>query len=252
MKKIICVLLCLLLASSAVACAKNEKNVEGGNMSKVENNKTLNGPYMIRSADWPIYDTSDSLVDAADMVFIGRITEIEFQVLDAANALPVSDSTSEYARELYTIYNVEVVTSYKGDTTKVSKIRVMGGMVDYEAEQQLQVMEEGEAFAIEAGIPIWDNYEKVQCELGGTYLFVLKQFDTGYPTIVNLEQAVFSVDDPTKKRTIGNNLNTYYSGDIDEFNNPLISVEDIITEFGKDMLDEFVQNWENGVYADRG
>lgn len=248
MKKTLSLLLCVVLLCSMAACAT--KDHDHNNMNENNNQIELpEGPYVINSADWPIYDSAESLTDVADLVFIGRITEIEFQVLDSATALPISESTSEYARALYTIYNVEVLTTYKGDTTNISKVRVMGGLVGYEVEKQLQVMEEGKTFARENGIPIWDSYQKVQGEVGESYLFVLKQFDTGYPTIINLEQAIYNLDDPTQKRTIGDNKTLYYSGEKDEYNNPLISVNDIISVFGKDALSSFTEKWTTGAYA---
>ena len=207
------------------------------------------GPYVLTTSDWPLYSSAKDLIDNADLVFIGKITGIDFEVLDSSNALPVSETTPHYARQLYTIYTVEISQTYKGDTTDVTKIRVMGGVVDYNIDTQLEIMENGNALGKENGIPILDNYYKVQCNIGNSYLFTLRQFETGYPTIMNVDQSVFDLNEPTRKQTIGNNPNVYYSGSKDEYNCPLISAKDIIMGFGKKEWNAFNERWEQGVYS---
>ena len=214
-----------------------------------ESMKLPEGPYVITTSDWPLYSSAKDLINNADLVFIGKITGIDFDVLDSSTALPVSENTPNYARQLYTIYTVEISQTYKGDTTDVTKIRVMGGVVDYNIDTQLEVMEIGNAFGKENGIPILDNYYKVQCKIGNSYLFTLRQFETGYPTIMNVDQSVFDLNDPTRKQTIGNNPNVYYSGSKDEYNCPLISAKDVIMEFGKKEWTSFNKKWKQGVYS---
>ena len=214
-----------------------------------ESMKLPEGPYVITTSDWPLYSSAKDLINNADLVFIGKITGIDFDVLDSSNALPVSETTPHYARQLYTIYTVEISQTYKGDTTDITKIRVMGGLVDCDIDTQLEVMENGNAFGKENGIPILDNYYKVQCKIGNSYLFTLRQFETGYPTIMNVDQSVFDLNDPTRKQTIGNNPNVYYSGSKNEYNCPLISAKDIIMEFGKKEWNAFNERWEQGVYS---
>lgn len=207
------------------------------------------GPYVVMSTDWLLYRDAQALVDSADLVFIGKITDIDFQVLDSSNALPVSDKTLEHAKHLYTIYSVEISQTYKGDTTNITKIRIMGGLVDYDTEAQLHAIEEGNAFGKENGIPVWSNSHKIECQMGNSYLFALRQFETGYPTILNLDQSIFDLHEPTKKQTVGNNENVYYSEKKDEYHYPLISVKDIIMEFGKKEWKAFYEKWEQGAYT---
>lgn len=214
-----------------------------------ENGELPEGLYTLISADWHIYSGAKDLIDNADLVFIGKITDIDFQVLDWSSALPVSDDTPDFSRRLYTIYTVEISDTYKGDTTYVTKIRVMGGLVNYKVDEQLSVMESGKAFLKENGIPIWENYHKVQCSIGNSYLFALRQFETGYPTIMNVDQSVFDLRDPTRKQTIGNNPNVYYSGSKDEHGQPLISAKDVIMEFGTKKWASFNGKWKQGAYS---
>lgn len=238
--------LCVIITAVLVIYNPSPDVIIPPNFERVE---LPEGPYVITTSDWQLYSNAKDLINNADLVFIGKITDIDFQVLDSSNALPVSETTPNYARQLYTIYTVEISQTYKGDTTDITKIRVMGGVVDYNIDTQLEVMENGNAFGKENGIPILDNYYKVQCNIGNSYLFTLRQFETGYPTIMNVDQSVFDLNEPTRKQTIGNNPNVYYSGSKDEYNCPLISAKDVIMEFGKKEWTSFNEKWEQGVYS---
>ncbi len=249
MKKVIIILIYSAIFLSMNACS----NIDGSRIIYPESGITNyteipSGPYAERMADWPIYKNTGELVDAADIVLIGKVRSVEFKVLDCTNALHISDETPDYAKELYTIYNIDVLTIYKGNASQSISVRVMGGMVEYNIDQQLKIMEENQAFNRERGIPIWDEYYKVQCEVGKSYLFALCQFETGLPTILNLAQSVYNLDEPTRKNTIGNNTVVYYSGNVDDYGLPLISALDIITSFGSKCTDTFEKNWENGLY----
>ena len=249
MKKIVCIMLLTLMFTFLFSCS-NANELPDGTFELVDQQLfETDGPYSFQSADWQIYKNAEELIDASDMVFVGRVVGIDFQALDSSTALPVSESTSDHARALYTVYSVEVITSYKGSPASVQKVRVMGGMVGYEVERQLAVMEEGKVFAREYGIPIWDRYQKTQCNIGESFLFALKQFESGYPTVINFEQAIFDLEDPTQKKSIGNSSKIYYSGKKDENGNPLISVKDVISEFGRSEWKAFNEKWSNGEFS---
>ena len=66
---------------------------------------------------------------------------------------------------------------------------------------------------------------------------------------MNVDQSVFDLNDPTRKQTIGNNPNVYYSGSKDEYYRPLISAKDVMMEFGKKEWNAFNEKWEEGVYS---
>lgn len=249
MKRIMRILSCLMMIFAMIGCSHADDsslNYPESGISKYS--EIPSGPYAKRTADWPIYQDAHELVDHADMVLIGRVKSIEFQVLDLTNALPISEETPDHAKELYTIYHMDVLTTYQGNVTNEISVRVMGGMVGYETDQQLAMMEDHHAFNRERGIPIWDQYSKVQCEVGKTYLFVLSQFETGLPTIVNLEQSVYDLEEPTRKNTIGENSAVYYSGNADEYGNPLISALDIVDSFGDECTKSFEKNWMDHLY----
>lgn len=247
MKKLTFMVAVLILIVSFGGCSSQHDVFPESGTSDYE--EIPEGPYVRRIADWHIYDSADNLIDDADIVFTGKIVDIEFQVLDITNSLPASESTPDYAKELYTIYSVEVAEVYKGEADGNMKVRVMGGMVNYKVEEQLEVMNEGQSFNRELGISIWDEFYKAQCTIDEYYLFVLKQFDTGYPTILNVEQSIYSLTEPTKKHAIGNSEKVYYSGKVDKNNNPLISAYDVISAFGSNRAKEFCNDWKAGKYS---
>ncbi len=249
MKKVICLLVACILVISITSCQKTSTNGFPETGVPFEVIGIPDGPYTQISADWDIYNDATDLIAASDMVFIGEITDIKFDVLDATTALPASESTPDYARNLYTLFDVNILETYKGDTTNVKQVRMMGGMVDYNVEEQLNVMNEGRAFKRELGIPVWEDFYKRQYQTNTCYLFVVRQYETGCPTIINLEQAIYGLNEPTRKNTLGSNNNVYYTGDTDEYNNPLISAYDIISEFGNVKANAFYADWSSGKYS---
>jgi len=205
---------------------------------QIDNTKWPEGPYSEMCFDWPMYKSAKSLIDHADLVFIGKVTDISFQVLDMRTAQPVTETTPNSDRMLHTIYTLEIAQTYKGNTADVTKIRLMGGLVDYDVETQLKVMESGNAG--KSYIPIMSGYQRVQCSIGNSYLFVLCQHGTEYPTIMNVSQSIFDLRyDPE----------VCYSGSADANGHSMISVKDIITEFGAKAWWTFRRQWRRGVYA---
>ena len=195
--------------------------------------------YHSLSGDWAIYDNAAELVEYANVVYIGEVSDISFEILDERDATPVNDSTPTEYREIYTVYEVNVIESYKGNKSGITKIRLMGGMENYHTETQMELMKQYHVHDENLGIPIWADTNKTKCEIGGKYLFILYEFETGYPTFVNLEQSVFALTDPTRKQTIGENATVYYTGERDERGLPLISPKDIISEFGAEAWESF-------------
>ncbi|MBQ7337669.1 MAG: hypothetical protein IJW40_12000 [Clostridia bacterium] len=209
------------------------------------------GPYVgvAVSSDWQVYRDAKSLIEYADLILAGRVTDIGFQILDTRTALPADEQTPTYAKMLYTIYTVEVLESYQGDATDVIHVRIMGGMVGERTEEQLTLMESEGISGDGRGIPILEDYQKVQCRIGESYLFVLAAFETGVPTILNIDQSIYSLTEPTKENAVGQNPADYYGKKRDEYGYPLISAKDIIVEFGKKEWKEFYEKWKEGAFS---
>lgn len=172
--------------------------------------------YNTMSADWPIYKDVTELTEAADAILLGKVTGISFQVLDDRTAQPPSDETEEWSRSLNTIYDIDVITSYKGDSLKNIKVRMLGGQKAVFVEEQLAALGED----AEKGIPILEGMPEIK--IGETYLFVLYQYKDTMPTLVNVGQGAYEIHDPLAK---------------DQYS--FVSPKDIISYFGQDKWDEF-------------
>lgn len=146
----------------------------GKNVTVPENEK----PVTIIHAEYPSYDTAQELVDEADLVFSGTVESISYEMLDVRtetgkDSMAGSDQSQKIP---YTIYQVEVDSVYKGsaDETDIS-IKCPGGEVDdnrYVVEGAL-VLQEGER-----------------------YLFLTKTFETTYPSLLNVTQSVYHMNEP--------------------------------------------------------
>ena len=69
--------------------------------------------------DYPMYDTAQNLVDAADLVFTGKVENITYEMMDIKmESGPDSMTGLEEASKVpYTIFEIKVSNIYKGNTT---------------------------------------------------------------------------------------------------------------------------------------
>lgn len=207
-------------------------------------NKEKEVHYRTMKADWPTYSNVQELVDKANIVFTGRITGISFDVLDLETGLPATEETEIRHRDLYTIYTIETIDQYKGTVEGSSQVRILGGIKEYRTDEQMSLMSEMEVQG--SGIPILEG--SVSYTIGKTYLFVLNQFEATASTILNLDQSVYSLDDPFSKQRSGvkafSDPAKYYAESVDESGNGIISAMDIIRFFGEDKWDTFWTKWK--------
>ncbi|MDD4113556.1 MAG: hypothetical protein PHC56_11085 [Herbinix sp.] len=174
--------------------------------------------YKSMTVDWPVYEDVEDLVKAGNVILLGKVSDISFQVLDDRTGQPPSEETQEVDRSLYTIYDIDVITSYKGDSLETVKIRALGGLENQYLKEQLKALEE------ESQKLITFVKGKPNITIDETYLFVLNQYEETMPTLVNMEQGVYDIRDPLKK---------------DWFS--ILSAKDIISSFGEDKWDEFTK-----------
>lgn len=167
--------------------------------------------------DWLAYSDTDKLIDAGNIVVLGKVTGISFQMLDTQTAFPPTENSNAEDCFLYTIYDVEVHTTYKGTASGTIKVRVMGGFKDIYLNEQLAAFDSYD----EKVIPVVIGMPKM--EIGETYLFVLYQYEDTMPTPVNPEQGMYKLDDPSQKDV--------YS---------YVSPKEIISYFGEDKWKEFI------------
>ncbi|MCM1307522.1 MAG: hypothetical protein NC223_02865 [Butyrivibrio sp.] len=181
----------------------------------------MNVQYMDMYADWLAYKNADELMKAGDIVVIGTVTGISFQILDMQTGCrPTENSEQEYC-QMYTIYDIEADKPYKGNTDEKFQIRMYGGMKDLYLEEQLAVLGSigGTAIYCMAGMP--------EINIGDTYLFVLYQYEDAIPTLVNPEQGIYKIDDPLEK-------------DIYSY----VSPKEIISYFGEDKWTAFAYEYD--------
>lgn len=165
MKKTSNVVILISILCVLAACGKNA--------TVPENEKSVT----IIHAEYPSYDTAQELVDEADLVFSGTVESISYEMLDVRSETGKDSVTgSDQSQKIpYTIYQVEVDSVYKGsaDETDIS-IKCPGGEADdnrYVVEGAL-VLQEGER-----------------------YLFLTKTFETTYPSLLNVTQSAYNMNE---------------------------------------------------------
>ncbi|MCL2817767.1 MAG: hypothetical protein FWD39_05215 [Clostridiales bacterium] len=180
---------------------------------------------------WNYYSDAQELLEekAGNLVFTGKITGISFAVLDRKTGLAPTKETEDRDRELCTLYEVEIITIYKGDASDVTCFRVMGGLRDYRTDEQRKIMKKNKAYGWKDAIPLLPVEDELKCEIGETYLFVLHKFEGGSaPTYLNPQQSLYALNDPLT----GQGYLDYK-----------ISIKDILSELGQETWDSFWSQW---------
>lgn len=160
--------------------------------------------------DWQVYSSAEQLIEHGDIIVSGKVTDISFAMLDKCTGKVVDANSKGSESELCTIYDIDVITPYKGCDEETLQIRMEGGLENYMVDEQIKVLKEhgGDRIAYLSDPP--------KIELGEEYLFLLAQFEDTLPCIINSFQTAF----PLKDRT----TNEKYSN---------ASVDDIILQFCK-------------------
>jgi len=199
--------------------------------------------YYSSEALYPSRKDAREVIERADIVVVGRVSNISFQVLDQTTALMPTEESDPMDRRLCTIYDIEVATLYKGEIQKPLQIRVDGGLKGYRVREQLGLMNKMEAWPSD-GILVQSQMPKI--EEGNSYLFALVQFETGIPTNMNPDQSIFNLRNPFTKKASGNHETdeSYYAKTTDENGRPLMSARDVISAFGQEKWDEFWVQWQ--------
>lgn len=144
--------------------------------------------YQALSLDWPVYESADELIEACDVVFVGTVTNISFQVLDTRTGKAAGAETEDLYRSLYTIYDMDIIETYKGDSKDKEQVRIIGGLEGaYVTEQLAALGQEQATILILKGL--------IEIREGGTYLFMLNQYEDTLPTIVNPWQGIYNISD---------------------------------------------------------
>ena len=191
-------------------------------------NPNLQVEYETMSFDWLVYESADELIEACDMVVVGTVTNISFQVLDIRTGKVLEAETEDLYRSLHTIYDIDIIETYKGDSKSKEQVRVIGGLEGVYVTEQLVALgqEQATIFVLEGLIEISE---------GETYLFMLDQYEDTLPTIVNVEQGIYSISDALSN-------GSKQDGEI--------TVQEIISSFGPNEWRKFESIAKEGFTAD--
>lgn len=163
MKKKSVIVLILAITILLSACATTDDN------SKVE--KESGVKQVVLSADYPVYDTAEDLVGAADFVFSGIVESITYESIDVSDA---GNEASDVENAIpYTIYEIKVSKVYQGESTEDKVyIKCPGGRIG------------NTEYVLDSANPIIK---------GETYLFLTKTYSNTYPSLLNVTQALFNM-----------------------------------------------------------
>jgi hypothetical protein len=257
MKKTILSTLLVFSMIILIACSEsigaNDYIVESNNipLSEVNLSKSdiANVYFYPQTASYSLSWNVQELIETADLVVMGEVTGISFKVLDATTAFAPTEETKDTHRWLHTIYDVRVITTYKGRAADNLQIRVMGGAKDIYVEEQLKLIKEMRAWP---EILEWPDEIRVEPNLpplvtGEAYLFTLADYEAEGPTNIHPRQTIHSLNNPFEKQHhIHDNYRSsaFYSQNENDYGHPLISAYDIISEFGDEAWDAFWTKWQ--------
>ncbi|NMB29633.1 MAG: hypothetical protein GX991_06230 [Clostridiaceae bacterium] len=176
--------------------------------------------YTIISLDWSAYESAHELVEAGNIVVLGKISGISFQMYDIKTGRP--HSADSYGSDIYlhTVYEIETLSFYKGEPADTIHMRMIGGLKDVMVNEQRALRGD----CAKANIPLLAGMPEL--DIGQTYLFVLHQHEDTMPTLLTPSQGVYTVEDPEQKDVLS-----------------LVSLKDIISYFGDDKWSAFEQTF---------
>ncbi len=183
----------------------------------------INGDYLsFFSFQYEVFETPKELADMADMVFIGKVKSLSFEILDFRTGLPPTEQTDEDDKILYTNYTVEVLTSYKGNASGTFTFKEYGGVRDRYIDEQIKALTAIKEHPTISDIPVCE-YDNYIIEEGHTYLFSLDKLNSGFFSLLNPDkQSAFPIENVEEKDQYG-----------------YLSVKDVISYFGEDKWNEF-------------
>lgn len=184
MKKILCVLLGVSIVCLVSGCALPSKSSEIEGTQKVAATNTENNvekSTVSVSADYPEYENANTLVDSTDLIFSGTVKDISYEQLDVRTEREEGSET-DGEKFPYTIFEISVDQVYKGSMDGGTiRIKRLGGQTD------------------DTG---YDLSNAVEISIGNKYLFLTKTYDDSYPSLVNMAQSAYNMEDAQEEGTV--------------------------------------------------
>jgi len=215
MKKIIIIIAALTLIITASACRQPWPPEEISETVSPDPAKetVYTGAYV----DWVYYDTAEEVIAQNAVVIAAKVTGMTFVVMTPAPRAPADMSSNLSDCEMYRVYDIEIIETYKGGASNINRVMMWGGYRDeYLAEQQAAL---SETPAAEVTIVQPTQYP----EIGKTYVLTFNIPQTGYPTVSG-GQGVFEV------------YKTAFDGTDDSFD-----AKNYVNYFGEGKWDELIE-----------
>lgn len=122
--------------------------------------------------------SAEEIVNNEDVICTGTVTNISFAVLDLDTCLPPTENSVDYKVNLFTIYDIELKNSYKGNVAKKFKLIDIGGIKGYKVGEQLRAIG-NEYLKGKTTIPVWSDPPEIN--IGEEYLFIMRHSDIEKP-----------------------------------------------------------------------
>lgn len=137
--------------------------------------------------EWIGYSTVEKLMQNATNVFEGKLKEISFRVVNFQDV-----KSGKVYSYLYTFYDFEVSSSYKGENAEIVRMGIYGGMEGYKEAEQYNAMVHGGIYNEKSGIPVLDGY--THPTIGESYLIVGIDLGNDFIDIANPTQSIYSAN----------------------------------------------------------
>lgn len=152
---------------------------------------------VIAKADYPYYEDESAIYEKASLVIRGKVIDKRMEYMSQVIELtkeqkddpqlnPGGDVDEE--KEMFTIYKVQVIDSFKGDVVKddVVEIKQFGG-------------ETKDTIYIEEGAP--------QISQNGEYIMFLESYEDSPATLLNNTQSLYNIEDNKIINYVENDFN---------------------------------------------
>ncbi|MBO4807822.1 MAG: hypothetical protein J5537_02190 [Lachnospiraceae bacterium] len=167
MKRLLSVLFIIIFACALMACTTVSESTERNGMDTEI--------VSVIQADYPSYESAKDMVNAADLIFSGKIKNSKSEFLDVKTEKGKDRETGlEKSTAIpYTIYEISVSKIYLGNKDEaVIYIKCPGGTID------------NKTFVSEATERLRPDVE---------YLFLAKTFENSYPSLINDTQSFYDM-----------------------------------------------------------
>lgn len=188
MKKLL-IIICALLVFGVV-------------MAGCQQNETAQTQFQVLPilVDCFIYNSLDSMTAAADRIVEGRVTNISFVVLNDYTGEPPTASDDPRDNMIWTIYEVQVKNTYKGQRERKVNISVIGGIQGYREAEQVALLKRYQEKGMYREDPVLHYLDGFNPpKIGESYLFLMSELKNSQGShLINHLQGLYRVGDDTK------------------------------------------------------